>query len=335
MAVTSIATRARPAGRCRPVSAATRAPALAGGAARRGLGERLARGARDEQLRAGYLFLLPALAHFAIFIAFPFGYAFYLSFHEWNILEPAKPFVGFDNYSRLFRDDRFHEATLNTLYYTAVSVPLTIVLGLVVALLLNNQIRARGIFRTMFYLPVITPLVIASIIWKWVYNGDYGLLNYYLMQINVIDEPVLWLSDPNLAMPSVIITSVWKGVGFAMVVYLAGLQSIPEDYYDAAKIDGASGWQRLKDITVPLLSSTTLFLFVISMLGSFQVFTQIFIMTNGGPLGKTRTIVWYIYTTAFKDFNMGYAAAMAFALFAMMLVFTLVQFRFMRREIEY
>ena len=187
----------------------------------------------------------------------------------------------------------------------------------------------------MFYLPVITPLVIASIIWKWVYNGDYGLLNYYLMQINVIDEPVLWLSDPNLAMPSVILTSVWKGVGFAMVVYLAGLQSIPEDYYDAAKLDGATGWRRLKDITIPLLSSTTLFLFVISMLGSFQVFTQIFIMTNGGPLGRTRTIVWYIYTTAFKDYNMGYAAAMAFALFAMMLVFTLLQFRFMRREIEY
>ena len=282
-----------------------------------------------------YLFIAPVFLLFSIFTVFSVGYAFWLSFHKWNILEPAKPFVGFDNYTRLLRDDRFHEATLNTLYYTAASVPLTIVLGLAVALLLNNQIRARGIFRTMFYLPVITPLVIASIIWKWVYNGDYGLLNYYLLKIHLIDEPLLWLADKNLAMPSVIITSVWKSVGFAMVVYLAGLQSIPEDYYDAAKIDGATGWRRLRDITIPLLSSTTLFLFVISMLGSFQVFTQIFIMTNGGPLGKTRTIVWYIYTTAFKDFNMGYAAAMAFALFAMMLVFTLLQFRFLRREIEY
>jgi multiple sugar transport system permease protein len=282
-----------------------------------------------------YLFIAPVFLLFSIFTVFSVGYAFWLSFHKWNILEPAKPFVGLDNYSRLLRDDRFHEATLNTLYYTALSVPLTIVLGLAVALLLNNQIRARGVFRTMFYLPVITPLVIASIIWKWVYNGDYGLLNYYLLKVHLIDEPLLWLADKNLAMPSVIITSVWKSVGFAMVVYLAGLQSIPEDYYDAAKIDGATGWRRLKDITIPLLSSTTLFLFVISMLGSFQVFTQIFIMTNGGPLGKTRTIVWYIYTTAFKDFNMGYAAAMAFALFAMMLVFTLLQFRFLRREIEY
>lgn len=282
-----------------------------------------------------YLFLSPVLILFAVFTFFSVGYAFYLSFHEWNILEPHKPFVGLDNYTRLFQDSRFRQAVGNTIYYTAVSVPLTIFLGLAVALMLNTSIRARGLFRTLFYLPVITPLVIASIIWKWVYNGDYGLLNYYLMKLHLIDEPLLWLADPNLAMPSVIITSVWKGVGFAMVVYLAGLQSIPEDYYDAAKIDGASGWRRLKDITFPLLSSTTLFLFVISILGSFQVFTQIFIMTNGGPLGKTRTIVWYIYQTAFKDYQMGYAAAMAFALFAMMLVFTLLQFRFLRRDVDY
>jgi multiple sugar transport system permease protein len=284
---------------------------------------------------SAYLFLAPVLLLFSVFTVFSVGYAFYLSFHEWNILEPAKPFVGLDNYTRLMDDGRFHEAVINTIYYTAVSVPLTIALGLLVALLLNAQIRARGLFRTMFYLPVVTPLVIASIIWKWVYNGDYGLANYYLLKLNLIDEPLLWLADPNLAMPSVIITSVWKSVGFAMVVYLAGLQSIPQDYYDAAKIDGANGWRQLRDITVPLLSSTTLFLLVISILGSFQVFTQIFIMTNGGPLGKTRTVVWYIYTTAFKDFNMGYAAAMAFALFAMMLGFTLLQFRFLKREIEF
>jgi multiple sugar transport system permease protein len=282
-----------------------------------------------------YLFLAPVFLLFSIFTVFSVGYAFWLSFHEWNILEPAKPFVGLDNYRRLLEDERFGEATLNTLYYTAASVPLTMIIGLAVALLLNNRIRGRGLFRTMFYLPVVTPLVIASIIWKWVYNGDYGLLNYYLMKINIIDEPLLWLSDPNLAMPSVIITSIWKGVGFAMVVYLAGLQSIPEDYYDAAKIDGAAGWRRLKDITIPLLTSTTLFLLVISVLGSFQVFTQIYIMTNGGPLGKTRTIVWYIYTTGFRDYNMGYAAALAFALFAIMLVFTLIQFRFLRNEVEY
>jgi multiple sugar transport system permease protein len=284
---------------------------------------------------SAYLFLAPTMILFGVFTVAAVVYAFYLSFHEWNILEPAKPFVGLDNYRRLLGDERFDGAIFNTLYYTAVSVPLTMGLGLLIALLLNNQIRARGFFRTLFYLPVVTPLVIAAIIWKWVYNGDFGLLNYYLIQLGVIDEPLLWLADPNLAMPAVIITSVWKSVGFSMVVYLAGLQSIPEDFYDAAKVDGAVGWQRLKDITIPLLSSTTLFLAVVSVLGAFQVFTEVFIMTNGGPLGRTTTIVYHIYQTAFKFFDMGYASAMAFGMFAMMFAFTLIQLRVMRGEVEY
>jgi multiple sugar transport system permease protein len=284
---------------------------------------------------SAYLFLAPTLILFGIFTVAAVIYAFYLSFHEWNILEPAKPFVGLDNYQRLVGDERFGGAIVNTLYYTAASVPLTMGIGLLIALLLNNQIRARGFFRTLFYLPVVTPLVIAAIIWKWVYNGDFGLLNYYLIQLGIINEPLLWLADPNLAMPAVIITSVWKSVGFSMVVYLAGLQSIPEDFYDAAKVDGAVGWQRLKDITIPLLSSTTLFLAVVSVLGAFQVFTEVFIMTNGGPLGRTTTIVFHIYQTAFKFFDMGYASAMAFGMFAMMFVFTLVQLRVMRGEVEY
>jgi multiple sugar transport system permease protein len=284
---------------------------------------------------SAYLFLAPTMILFGVFTVLAVIYAFYLSFHEWNILEPAKPFVGLDNYSRLLGDERFGGAIVNTLYFTAASVPLTMGLGLLIALLLNNQIRARGFFRTLFYLPVVTPLVIAAIIWKWVYNGDFGLLNYYLIQLGIIDEPLLWLADPNLAMPAVIITSVWKSVGFSMVVYLAGLQSIPEDFYDAAKVDGAVGWQRLKDITIPLLSSTTLFLAVVSVLGAFQVFTEIFIMTNGGPLGRTTTIVYHIYQTAFKFFDMGYASAMAFGMFAMMFAFTLVQLRVMRGEVEY
>ncbi len=284
---------------------------------------------------SAYLFLAPTLLLFAVFTIIAVAYAFWLSFHQWNILEPQKPYVGLANYARLLQDDGFGLAIVNTLFYTAASVPLTMGIGLLIALLLNTKIRARGFLRTLFYLPVVTPLVIAAIVWKWVYNGDYGLLNYYLLELGLISEPLRWLSDPNLAMPAVVITTVWKGVGFAMVVYLAGLQSIPEDYYDAAKIDGASGWRRLKDITVPLLSTTTLFLAVISVLGSFQVFTQIYVMTNGGPLRRTSTVVYHIYETAFKNFDMGYASAMAFALFAMMFVFTLFQMRFMSREVEY
>jgi multiple sugar transport system permease protein len=284
---------------------------------------------------SAYLFLAPTLILLGIFTFAAVAYAFWLSFHQWNILEPVKPFVGLDNYRRMLGDERFGGSIANTLYYTAVSVPLTMGLGLFLALLLNAQIRARGFFRTVFYLPVVTPLVIAAIVWKWVYNGDFGLLNYYLLKVGIIHEPLLWLSDPNLAMPAVILTGVWKSVGFAMVVYLAGLQSIPEDYYDAAKIDGADGWRRLKDITIPLLSSTTLFLGIVSVLGAFQVFTEIFIMTNGGPLRRTTTIVYQIYQTAFKNFDMGYAAALAFGMFALMFAFTLVQLRVMRGEIEY
>jgi len=282
-----------------------------------------------------YLFLSPALLLFAVFTVFAVGYSFYLSFHAWNILETSKPFVGLENYSRLFDDRRFRQSIVNTIYYTVLSVPATMVLGLLIALLLNQQIRARSLFRTCFYLPVVTPLVVAAIIWKWVYNGDYGLLNYYLIQIGLIDKPLLWLSDKNLAMPAVVIMSIWKSVGFNMVIFLAGLQAIPQDYYDAAKLDGAGGFRRLKDITIPLLSTTSFFLLIISILGSFQVFTQIFIMTNGGPVRKTTTIVYYIYTTAFKNFEMGYASAMAYALFAMMFVMTLLQMRFFYNEVDY
>jgi multiple sugar transport system permease protein len=282
-----------------------------------------------------YLFLSPVLILFVVFTVFSVIYAFYLSFHKWNILEPQKPYVGLDNYERLLHDERFRQAVINTVYYTVTTVPLSVILGLLIALLLNQEIRARGLFRTLFYIPVVTPLVIAAIIWKWVFQGDYGLLNYYLLKLHIIDQPLLWLSDKQLAMPASIIMWVWKTVGFVMVVYLAGLQAIPQDYYDAAKVDGAGSWRRLRDITIPLLSSTTFFIVIIQFLGSFQAFTQIFVLTSGGPVGKTTTIVYYIYTHAFKRFDMGYASAMSFAFFAMMFGFTLVQMRFFRRELEY
>jgi len=282
-----------------------------------------------------YLFLAPGLILFLVFVVFSVVYAFYLSFHKWNILEPDKPYVGLDNYHRLLHDDRFRQSIVNTIYYTVTTVPLSVGLGLLIALLLNQQIRAVGLFRTLFYIPVITPLVIAAIIWKWVYQGDFGLLNYYLLKLHVISEPLLWLSDKKLAMPAVVGMWVWKTVGFVMVVYLAGLQAIPQDYYDAAKVDGAGSFRRFRDITIPLLSSTTLFVVIIQFLGSFQAFTQIFVMTSGGPVGRTTTIVYYIYTHAFKRFDMGYASAMAFAFFAMMFGVTLIQLRFLRRELDY
>ncbi len=282
-----------------------------------------------------YLFLSPGLLLFSVFTLYTVAFSFYLSFHEWNLVEPAKPFVGLDNYARLFEDPRFRGAVVNTIYYTALSVPLTMVVGLLIALLLNTNVRGRGIFRTLYYVPVITPLVVAAIIWKWVYQGDYGLLNYYLVRLGLLQKPIAWLADRNLAMPAVILMGIWGGAGYDMVIYLAGLQAIPEEYYDAAKVDGANGVHRLFNITIPLLAPTTFFLFVMGVIGTFQVFTQIFIMTSGGPLRRTTTIGYYLYERAFLRFDMGYASAMAYALFAMILVFTLVQMRYMRQDIEY
>jgi multiple sugar transport system permease protein len=285
---------------------------------------RLGREMRREW--TAYLFLSPGLVIFFVFVLFSIIFSLYLSFHEWNILDVRKPYVGFDNYRRLAHDDRFGRAVINTAYFTFASIPLTMILGLGVAILLNQQIRARGLFRTMYYLPVITPFVVASIIWKWIYNADYGFL---------IDHPLLWLSDKNLAMPAVIAMNVWKGIGFDMVVYLAGLQAIPEELYEAAKVDGANAWQRFWRVTLPLLSPTTIFLIVIGVINSFQVFTQIFVMTNGGPVDRTTTVVYYMYLTAFKFFEMGYATAIAYALFAMIFVFTLLQLRFYRRDVAW
>ncbi len=279
-----------------------------------------------------YLFLSPGLLLFCIFWVFTIAFSFYLSFHEWNIVEPAKPFVGLDNYRRLFEDTRFRQAVINTLYYTVLSVPLTMVAGLVLALLLNQRIRARGLFRTLYYIPVITPLVVTAIIWKWVYQGDYGLLNYYILRLGLVRQPLRWLADPNLAMPAVILMSIWSGAGYHMVIYLAGLQGIPEAYYDAAKVDGANAVQRFIHVTIPLLAPTTFFLFVMSTIGSFQIFTQIYIMTSGGPLGRTTTIGYILYQKAFLHFDMGYASAMGYALFALVLAFTVLQLRSMQRQ---
>jgi multiple sugar transport system permease protein len=201
------------------------------------------------------------------------------------------------------------------------------IIGLFLAVLLNQPLRGRALFRTAYYLPVVTPFVVSALLWKWLYNGDFGLFNYYLMKGHIIDEPLLWLSDQNLAMPAVVLMSVWSGVGFSMVIYLAGLQGIPHELYESATMDGAGALRRLRYITIPMLRPTTLFLLVMGIIGSLQVFTQIFVMTSGGPVNKTTTMVYYMYLWAFKYYDMGYASTLAFALFAMLLVFTAFQLR--------
>ena len=279
---------------------------------------------------SAYLFISPGLLLFAVFTFFALILTLYLTFHRWSIIEPDKPFIGFDNYRRLAEDESFHRAAINTIYFTGASVPFTMLIGLGIALLLNQPLWFRGLFRTIYFLPIVTPFVVSAIIWKWLYNADFGLFNHYLLKANIIDERLLWLSDKNLAMPAVILMSIWGGVGFSMVVYLAGLQAIPEELYEAAKIDGAGAFSRLRFITVPMLAPTTLFLLVIGIIGSFQIFTQIYVMTQGGPIDRTTTIVYYIYQSAFTYFEMGYASTLAYGLFAMLFLLTLLQLRLYR-----
>jgi multiple sugar transport system permease protein len=270
-----------------------------------------------------YAFLTPSFILMGIFTLFAAGFALYLSFHQWDVLNPEKPYVGLQNYRELRSDAYFRQAVKNTAYFTLGTVPLSVVFGLLIALLLNRQIRGRAVFRTLFYLPVVTPLIVSGLIWKWVLDGDFGLLNYYIGKIGI--SPQLWLSNPSLAMPSVIMVSVWATVGFTMLVYLAGLQAIPQEYYEAAAVDGAGGWKQFRHITLPLLAPSTFFVTVYLIISSFQVFDQIFVMTNGGPLRATTTVVYYIWQAGFQQFTMGYASAMAYALFAIIFVFTIIQ----------
>lgn len=286
---------------------------------------------RMRRAWSAYLFLSPGLILFSIFTLFALGFSFYLTFHSWSIIEPERPFVGLDNYRDMVGDERFRKAVINTVYFTAGTVPFTMMFGLGVALLLNRPIRGRGILRTLYFLPYVTPFVVVAIIWKWLYNADFGLFNYYLLKTRLIDDPLLWLSDQNLAMPAVILMSIWSGVGFSMVVYLAGLQAVPAELYEAADVEGANAFDKLRYVTIPMLRPTTLFLLVIGIIGSFQVFTQIFIMTNGGPVDRTTTMVFYLYEAAFKFYEMGYASTLAYALTAMLLIFTVIQLRLFRK----
>ncbi len=231
----------------------------------------------------------------------------------------------------MIHDVEYRQSIINTFYFTGGSVPLQMALGLLVAILVNQPIRFRGLWRTFYYLPVLTPFVVQGILWKWLYNGDFGLFNFYLLKTNLIDHPLYWLSDQNLAMPALILMIVWGSTGFSMVVYLAGLQAIPEELYEAAEIDGAGAWARFKHVTVPMLAPTTLFLLVMGVIGSFQVFAQIFVMTKGGPVGRTEVMVYFIYRSAFEFYEMGYASTLAFGLFAILLVVTYFQLRFYRK----
>ena len=311
--------------------AAASAPALAGPTARLGLRGRLAREVRDEQLRSGYLFLLPALLHFAIFVAFPFGYAFYLSFHEWNMIG-SMTFVGFRNYQELLADAKFQETIFNTAYFTVGVMAGILVLSLGLALALDHQMKGMSLFRGVYFSPAVTSVIVIGVVWLWMFQPEFGLINQLLALVG-IDGP-RWVSDPSWAMPSLILTALWKNVGYFSVIFLAGLQGIDVSYYEAARVDGANRLRTFRHITLPLLMPTTFFVLVMGVILSFQVFGLVYVMTGGGPVGATKVIVFYLYEQAFVFFRMGYASAVAYVLFAIIFALTLVQFRLMGRHVE-
>jgi multiple sugar transport system permease protein len=268
------------------------------------------------------LFLGPSLIGFLLFIVVPIVYSLFISFNSWDLLTPMK-FIGIKNYIDLMHDVDFWHALKNTITFIIGYLPFVIVIGLAIALLLNSKLKFKTFFRGMYFMPVVTSWVAVSLIFKWLLNGQYGLINYFLGLLHITGPN--WLTDPKTAMIAIIITSVWKDIGFIMVLYLGGLQNVSISLYEASALDGAGRWQQFLNITLPGLKNTTFFVLMISLINSFQVFDQVNIMTAGGPGDATNVLVQNIYNSAFNFFEMGYAAAMSWVLFLIIFIVSVVQ----------
>jgi multiple sugar transport system permease protein len=287
---------------------------------------------RSEE-RVAWLFLLPSLVLFLAFTALPVIWAFLISFTHWDLFT-APRFAWLDNYLALAKDPIFLKVLGNTGYFVLAAVPLQMVLGLACALGLNRNIKGQSALRVIYFLPVVTSTVAAALVWAWLFNSNFGLINDALSLLGVTNLPK-WLGSSQWAMPAVITVFVWQNLGYAMVLFLAGLQNIRQDVYDAAALDGATGWRRFWHITLPLLSPMTFFVLIISIISSFQVFDLVFVMTKAGPSNATNTLVYFIYQNGFVFYQMGYASAAAMVLFAIVLALTLVQYRLQDRWVHY
>ncbi|WP_327174379.1 sugar ABC transporter permease [Streptomyces sp. NBC_01335] len=276
--------------------------------------------------RAGMLMVAPALLHAALWIGLPVLASVALAFTKYDVLT-APEFVGFDNFRDMLDDTVFRQSIVNTVVYTFFTVPFGMVLGLLMALALNTGLRARGIFRTAVFLPQVTATVAIALVWLWIYNPGNGLFNALLSFVGV--QGPAWLSSTAWAMPSVILVGVWQGIGMKMLIYLAALQSLPKELYEAASVDGASRVRQFFSITLPLLKPATFFVLITSMITAFQSFDQIYILTDGGPANSTTMMTYEIYKSAFREFRVGYACAQSLVLFVLLMGFTLVNRRIM------
>src|SRR4026209_986655 len=284
----------------------------------------------SEANTAAWFFLTPALVLIGVFFFLPVAASLLLSVTDFDLHGIANPgntrFIGFQNYSKLLQTPEFWQALKNTFYFALAGGPLTIAVSLGAALLLNAKlVRFKGFFRTIYFTPFVTTLVAVAIVWRYLYHTKYGLFNYGLSKLGI--APIDWLGDPHWAMPAIILMAVWKSFGYNMLIFIAGLQAIQEELYDAAEIDGAGPFRRFFSITLTMLAPTLVFISVITMIGYFQLFAEPYVMTQGGPLRSTTSVVLLMYEEGFRWWRMGYAAAIAFVLFVVILIATLIQFR--------
>ena len=267
-----------------------------------------------------WVFILPAFLGTFIFIIIPIFASFGLSFIDWNLINKPK-IVGLENYIRLFNDPVFYQVLWNTLYYALITAIFSIILPLMLAIALDRKIKGSNFFKTAYFIPFVTPMIVIGIVWTWIFDPNYGILNWVLG----VGDNIKWLYDKNFAMPALIIVSVWKNIGYNMVIFLAGLQAIPESINEACEIEGVTGIKRFFLVTLPLLSPTVFFVSIMTTISSFHVFDLIYLMTDGGPENSTSVLVYWIYKQAFEFFNIGKASAIAYVLFVIILSLTYVQ----------
>jgi len=277
-------------------------------------------------------FILPAFTGLVLFTIIPIISSFVLTLFRWDLISDIQ-FVGLSNFRKLIFDEKFWSALKHTVSFVIGYIPFVMVTGLFVAVLMNGKIKGKAVFRTAFFIPVVSSWIAVALLWTWLFNPKFGLINYILTFVGIAGP--VWLYDPDWAMIAVIITSVWKDTGFVMMLFLAGLQDIPENLLEAASIDGATAVKRFFRITIPMLSPTIFFVMIISMINSFQVFDQVWVMTEGGPAGSTSVLVEQVYKNAFRYYNMGYAATISLVLFLIILIITAVQIQGQKKWVHY
>lgn len=285
-----------------------------------------------EEVLTGYLFIAPTVIGLLLFTAGPIIMAAFLSLTSWDLVTPPE-WIGFENYIKSAQDELFHKSLGNTVYYTLGTVPVGVFLSLLLAIAMNQKLKGIIFYRTLYFLPIVSSVVTISLLWTWIYYPDFGILNYALRLVGF--NSINWLQSTTWAMPAIMVMSIWAGLGYNMVILLAGLQGIPQELYDAAQIDGAGPIQTFWYVTIPMLSPVIFFVIVLSLIGSFQVFSSAYVMTQGGPLNATLTVIYLIFNQGFRYFHMGYASALAFVLAAIILILTLIQLRLQSRWIYY